>query len=209
MKLISIECPKCAASLYIDAEKKNIKCDYCGNIVFIDNAPQYDDAEEAGYRFEKGRQRAAKEESNREYQRQNYSYGNNGYNQQSGNNKSYYNNVNYERGQSYNNVYENPKKRKTWLWVLGWIFCFPIPFTILLLRDTKHSKANRYILIAIVWIFYLIFALISGGDEDSTSSTSSDITSDSKTSSEESDFDNINTLDNFILEHNLILKNFL
>ena len=29
---------------------------------------------------------------------------------------------------------EMPKKRKTWLWVLGWICIFPVPLTILMLR---------------------------------------------------------------------------
>ena len=30
------------------------------------------------------------------------------------------------------------KKRRTWLWVLGWIFCYPIPLTILLFRGIRY-----------------------------------------------------------------------
>ena len=35
---------------------------------------------------------------------------------------------------------EPPRKRKTWLWVLGWLFVFPLPLTILLLRNQKINK---------------------------------------------------------------------
>ena len=30
------------------------------------------------------------------------------------------------------------KKRRTWLWVLGWIFCYPIPFAILIFRGIRY-----------------------------------------------------------------------
>ncbi len=35
--------------------------------------------------------------------------------------------------------YEAPKKSKIWLWVLGWIFFFPIPLGILIYRAVKHK----------------------------------------------------------------------
>ena len=28
--------------------------------------------------------------------------------------------------------------RRTWLWVLGWSFCYPIPLTILLFRGIRY-----------------------------------------------------------------------
>ena len=49
-----------------------------------------------------------------------------------------------------------PKKRKTWLWVLGWIFIFPIPLTILLLRKKEMKPLIKYGLIAAAWILYLV-----------------------------------------------------
>lgn len=58
-----------------------------------------------------------------------------------------------------------PKKRKTWLWVLGWIFCFPIPLTILMLREpSKLKKQIRYGIIAVAWIVYLIMMLSNRGN---------------------------------------------
>ena len=60
------------------------------------------------------------------------------------------------------------KKRRTWLWVLGWICIFPLPLTILMLRSKKLNKVAKIAIIAVAWLFYLIIAL-SGGSGDSTS----------------------------------------
>lgn len=60
---------------------------------------------------------------------------------------------------------EAPKKKHTLLWVLGWIFCFPIPLTILILRNQKLDKKIRLGIIAAGWIVYLLIILIPrGGD---------------------------------------------
>lgn len=56
---------------------------------------------------------------------------------------------------------EPPKKKHTLLWVLGWIFCFPIPLTILMLRNKTMNKKVKYGIIAAGWIVYLIL-MISG-----------------------------------------------
>lgn len=64
MKLIDTSCPKCGAKLKIDIDKKRAKCEYCGAELIIDDEVKrfkYDNAEEAGYNFEKGRQRAKNE----------------------------------------------------------------------------------------------------------------------------------------------------
>lgn len=57
---------------------------------------------------------------------------------------------------------QQPKeKKRTWLWVLGWLFIFPVPLTILLLRPTTQmdSKARCGIIVA-AWVLYV---LIIGG----------------------------------------------
>ena len=59
---------------------------------------------------------------------------------------------------------EKPKKKKTWLWVLGWIFIFPVPLTIILLRKKDMNKILKYCIIAVAWIVYIAIAL-SGGEE--------------------------------------------
>lgn len=57
------------------------------------------------------------------------------------------------------------KKRKTWLWVLGWIFLFPLPLTIFLLRKKDLKPALKYGIIAIAWLIYIIIG--SSGNSDS------------------------------------------
>lgn len=54
------------------------------------------------------------------------------------------------------------KKGKTWLWVLGWIVCFPIPLTILMLRNQKLSPAVRYAIIGAAWAVLLLFGIAGG-----------------------------------------------
>lgn len=56
------------------------------------------------------------------------------------------------------------QKKKTWLWVLGWICVFPIPLTILLLRKKEMQSAVKYGVIAVSWIAYVIIALFGGSD---------------------------------------------
>ena len=62
-----------------------------------------------------------------------------------------------------------PKKRKTWLWVLGWLFIFPLPLTILLLRKNMN-KIVKYVIIALAWIIYLFIAMPVNGDSTTTQS---------------------------------------
>ncbi len=57
-------------------------------------------------------------------------------------------------------------KRKTWLWVLGWIFIFPVPLTVLLLRNSKLNSALKFGAIAIAWLFYLFAVFTSGGSDE-------------------------------------------
>lgn len=139
MKIVSMVCPNCGASLQLDADQKNLKCEYCGNSIFVDDEIkhiQFDNAEESGYLFEKGRQRA-KAESAREYQQTIPAY-----------------------------TYEKPKKRRTWLWILGWLFIFPVPLTILMVRNQKMNKKVKVAIIVIAWLVYFAIAR-SGKSSDS------------------------------------------
>ena len=58
----------------------------------------------------------------------------------------------------------NNNKRKTWLWVLGWIFIFPLPLTLILLKKPDMDKKIKYGIIAAAWILYavIIFVVPSG-----------------------------------------------
>lgn len=65
-----------------------------------------------------------------------------------------------------------PKKRKTWLWVLGWLFIFPIPLTILMLRKKDMKPALKYGIIAAGWIVYLLLAYGGQANNKQSSTTS-------------------------------------
>lgn len=69
------------------------------------------------------------------------------------------------------------KKRKTWLWVLGWLFFFPLPLTLLLVRNQKMNKVVKIIIIAVAWIFYLLIALAGNSDSSSSNTSSTDTSS--------------------------------
>ena len=135
MKYVSLTCPNCGAAARVDAEKGSGFCEYCGSPLTLDDEQQkvtisIDNAEDAGYKFEKGRQRAKAEA-----QRSTIEY------------------------------HEVPKKkRKTWLWVLGWIFIFPIPATILITRNKKLNVVIKGILIAVCWLVYILIGS-SGSNE--------------------------------------------
>ena len=66
------------------------------------------------------------------------------------------------------------KKRKTWLWVLGWLFIFPIPLTILILRNQKMNKVVKCAIIALAWILYLIIALSCSSKDSATATQNSE-----------------------------------
>ena len=134
MKLIDTTCPKCGADLHIDADRKSAFCEYCGGQVLIDDEVQHlqiDNAESAGYAFEKGRQRAQNE----------------------------------ARAHSYYSAQPQPapkKNKKIVWWVLGWIFIFPVPLTIIIARNQKFKIGAKIGLIAVAWIVYLLIGIGSG-----------------------------------------------
>ncbi len=142
MKLTALNCPSCGARLQVDPERIQVFCSYCGAQIHIDDEVrrfehkiEYSNAEEAGYQFEKGRQRAMAEAARQS--------------------ASVSPRPSTPQGQP------APAKRKTWLWVLGWIFIFPVPFTILMLRKKDLNPAIRYGVIAIAWIVYFIWSGVS------------------------------------------------
>ncbi len=138
MRLIDMTCPNCGAKLQVDAEKKELYCSYCGSALLLKDDVQhihYDNAEEAGYNFEKGRQRAQAEAM---------------LNQQP---------INAYNGQTVLVQLEPPKKRLTWLWVLGWIFIFPVPLTVLMVRKKNMPLVWRIIIPIVAWLVYVILVI--------------------------------------------------
>ena len=51
----------------------------------------------------------------------------------------------------------NERRGKLFLWIIGWIFMFPLPLTILLIKYKKpEKKALRIIIIAVAWLLYIL-----------------------------------------------------
>ena len=61
--------------------------------------------------------------------------------------------------------YEPPRRRITWLWVIGWIFMFPAPITILVTRSKTLKQWQKAVIIALAWGAYLAIGLFGGKKE--------------------------------------------
>ena len=139
MKIIDTTCTKCGANLHIDAERKTAFCEYCGARLLIDDEVQHlqiDNAERAGYEFEKGRQRAQ----------------------------------NAAQAQRYYSAQPQhaPKKKNSKIvwWVLGWIIIFPIPLTIIIVRNKNLKTGAKIGIRAAAWVAYLLIGLIGRAFQD-------------------------------------------
>lgn len=142
MRLVNMTCPNCGAQLQIDADRTQVYCKYCGTKLLMQDDVHhihYDNAEETGYLFEKGRQRAMAEAEN--MRRQNASYQQQRYD--------------YPPTQSRNRAQQQPRKGHFWLWLLGWIIIFPVPVTILMTRRKDIRPIIKYGVIIAAWIVYL------------------------------------------------------
>ncbi len=70
MKLVELKCPNCGSNLKVDENSTLVLCQFCGTQFKVDNVVkhiQYDNAEQTGYEFEKGRMKA-KEDAIRQQQ---------------------------------------------------------------------------------------------------------------------------------------------
>jgi hypothetical protein len=134
MKLIKTICPHCGAPLQVDSKAQKAICEYCGMTTLIESNKQPTmeiDSEREGYLFEKGRLRAQSEHVQKPIVRQ----------------------IQYEV------VPAQKKKRHTFWWVMGWIFIFPIPATILIVRSKKMHWILKTVLILLVWGIYIAIGM--------------------------------------------------
>lgn len=77
---------------------------------------------------------------------------------------------------------KEPVKNKSnlWLWVLGWIFLFPVPLSILIYRNKKLSKHVKIAIIAGIWALLFIVYLFgdkTGGQSTYDSKTNNNLSS--------------------------------
>ncbi len=145
MKLIELKCKNCGSKLKVAEDSTDIICQFCGANFKIDDEVVHhkiDDAEKTGYEMEKGRLRAKKEFEEEERFRKESEY--------------------YAKKR----IIEEEQRKKNNLkwWIIGWIFCFPIPLTILIWRS-KWEQKKKIIATAILWGFILIFGMLSPSED--------------------------------------------
>ena len=145
-----MKCKNCGALLNVDDEKKEGTCPYCNTKFKLDDEVkhiQYDNSEQSGYEFEKGRIRAQEEENQKRKERVNAEI-----------------NAQIEA--------EKKKKRTVWI-VLAWIFLLPFTATYYIAVSKKLDTTKKIIFIILIWIFFFIIGSTGSSTEESDSSNSS------------------------------------
>ena len=151
VKLTETKCPRCGGTLEVDKARKEAVCPYCDSRFLMEEGP-----EAAGYAFEKGRMRAEQEEALKHLIPSTVKHP---YNP----NKAYKASTEYVpptyKEQPVQYYPPAPKKSFLLWWVLGWIFCFPIPLSILIGRS-KMPLFFKILLIGVLWaaVIFLILA---------------------------------------------------
>ena len=144
MKLVEMKCKNCGAKLKVNSEVKEANCQFCGAEFKIDDEVQHhklDDAEQTGYELEKGKIRAREEAKQAKIDEQNAIL-----------------QAQYEE--------EKRKKNLKW-WIIGWIFFFPIPLTILIWKS-KWDQKKKIIATVILWGVLLLIGALSPNDTTNT-----------------------------------------
>lgn len=134
MKLLEMKCKNCGALLKVEENAQYINCQYCNTKYKLDDEVQhikYDDMEKSGYEFEKGRIKAQQEQKRVQ---------------------SNYNNLN-----NVNNTSKKKNNKTLWL-ILAWIFLLPFTATYFIAKSNKLDKKKKLIIIAIMWVIFLLMA---------------------------------------------------
>ena len=158
-KLVPVICTQCGASMDVSPDQEVVVCEYCGTTFPM---PKKDRAEDARSKVEEARLKL--EQQRLEHQMRT----------EQAQQKLFEADLNKE--------VKKRSKGKTVLWVLGWLFIFPVPLTILMLRNQTLDKKIRYGIIAAGWIVYLLIGLFPRSDRSSSTSVSSSAVSSSQSS---------------------------
>lgn len=138
MRLVSMVCPQCGGTLEVPENTKQAQCPFCNTTVMIDDEVkhvQFDNSKQAGYDFEKGRIAAQQDHVAQQV----------AYNQAA---------IRVQQ--------EAERKRKNlkW-WVLGWIFIFPVPLSILIIKSNKLKPALKVVLVSMLWVALALFGVFA------------------------------------------------
>ena len=113
------------------------------------------------------------------------------------------------------NIGNKRKKRSIWqtiLWVLGWIYIFPVPMTILLLRKKDIKNTLKYGIIAAGWLVYIIFFVIvsaSSGKNDGNSKVENQTESLMEVQTENSGYTSVSEDNDFHLYTNAQIRDLM
>lgn len=146
MKLIDLKCPRCGATLKNIRDRNNIVCQYCGNSFVLD-----DETKVVRYDSESAEEAGYQFEKGR-LRAQNESNSAttiNGY------------------------VKQQKRKKNTWLWVLGWICIFPVPLTVILVKNKNINSKLKIGIVTLVWVVYLLIALLGGNSSEDNKTSNS------------------------------------
>ena len=157
MKLVELKCKNCGGLLKVEEGTVDIHCGYCQTDYKLDDEVQhvkYDEMEQTGYDFEKGRIKA-KQEHEEELARQKV------------------------EAQQAAIKAERTAKNKKWI-ILAWIFLFPFMLTYWIWAKSKMSTKAKVITTCILWIMFFIVAA-SSPDSSTTNTATTNNTESSKT----------------------------
>ena len=126
MKIEPYRCPQCGAMLNVATEKSPVLCQYCGSALIVSD-------EKLHIRFENMEKAGYEFEKGRQR-------------------------AQTEQCRQFESINTEPlpqKKSNTWLWIIGWLFCFPIPLTILVFRSKSLTEAHKRTYLWILgWILF-------------------------------------------------------
>lgn len=166
MKLVTTKCPQCGGAMQIDEQFKKAVCPFCETVFVVDDEKQhiqFDGAEQAGYEFEKGRIKARQEAKKEEAMKHIVTFTPPANYHPYNSNRAYNASTEY-KPQEYKEqpvrYYEPAPKKKTGIfwWVLGWIFFFPIPLTVLIGRS-KMPLILKILLLTVLWGLVVLVAI--------------------------------------------------
>lgn len=150
MKLISMVCPQCSGTLEAPENAKQAQCPFCGTTVMIDDEIkhiQFDGVEKAGYDFENGRIKAQQDRIAQQ--------------------------VAYQQAAIRAKQEAENKQKRMIFWVCGWIFCFPIPLTILVAKSKKLKPTVKAAILVPLWLIVILFGVaVNQGSKTETDLTS-------------------------------------
>lgn len=133
MAQASLKCSQCNGDMTFDNNRKVFVCKYCGNVETIDES---DDVQIQRLKSQTYRDVEATRQQTELKKEQ-----------------MYYDQI--------NKMVEDEQRKKNMIWwVLGWIFFFPAPLTILIWKNQNLDTKTKGILIGVLWAVLLIITVV-------------------------------------------------